>query len=260
MIKTIELTAKLLITYIVILAICFLIYALVVLPTSGAEKVNAIIGLLGWSATIFAPIAAFYLIDNWKDQAKYNEQLSTLSSLINETLLLVKNITNIRTNEKVGQHLVNCYQLFSIENVLILKTKEEIKAEFNTSKRENPPPSSNILEDNINNLKRLYLQLDLHEDKNDNHRIILLKTINNIEAFIKDFRNQISYLYMESVFIDQIYNQKKSLWIEKAIYINEYAYHVIVLFDEINESKHKIELEQKIQKLLKEVKNYRTNL
>lgn len=260
MIKTIELTAKLLITYIVILAICFLIYALVVLPTNGAEKVNAIIGLLGWSATFFAPIAAFYLIDNWKDQAKYNEQLSTLSSLINETFLLVKNITDIRTNEKISQHLVNCYQLFSIENVLILKTKEEIKAEFKTSIKENPPPSSNILEDNINNLKRLYLQLDLHESKNDSLRINILKTINNIETIIKDFRNQISYLYMESVFMDQIYNKKKDLWIEKAIYINEYAYHVIVLFDEINESKHKIELEKKIQNLLIEVKNYRTNL
>lgn len=258
--KKFELIVKLLITYTLLLAICFIIYSLIVLPVTGAEKINAIIGLLGWSATIFAPIAAFYLIDNWKDQAKYNEQLSTLSSLINETFILVKNITDIRTNEKIGQHLVNCYQLFSIENVLILKTKEEIKAEFNTSKKENPPPSSNILEDNINNLKRLYLQLDLHEGKNDNYKINILKAINNIETFIKDFRNQISYLYMESVFIDQIYNQKKKSWIEKAIYINEYAYHVIVLFDEINESKHKIELEKKIQKLLEEVKNYRTNL
>ncbi|RSO00960.1 hypothetical protein [Acinetobacter pittii] len=84
MIKTIELTAKLLITYIVILAICFLIYALVVLPTNGAEKVNAIIGLLGWSATLFAPLAAFILINNWKEQIKHEKALECLSNVFNQ--------------------------------------------------------------------------------------------------------------------------------------------------------------------------------
>ncbi|MDC5223261.1 hypothetical protein NRA24_14140, partial [Acinetobacter baumannii] len=115
--KKFELIIKLVITYIFLLAICFIIYALIVLPVTGAEKVNAIIGLMGWSATIFAPIAAFYLIDNWKDQAKYNEQLTTLTSMINETLFLVKNIIDIRTNQNIGQHLVNCYHLFSTENI-----------------------------------------------------------------------------------------------------------------------------------------------
>lgn len=84
MIKKIDLIAKLTITYIVILAFCFLLYALVVLPTTGAEKVNAIIGLLGWSATLFAPVAAFILINNWKEQIKHEKALECLSGIFNE--------------------------------------------------------------------------------------------------------------------------------------------------------------------------------
>ncbi|MDC4459925.1 hypothetical protein R4462_04470 [Acinetobacter baumannii] len=258
--KKFELIIKLVITYIFLLAICFIIYALIVLPVTGAEKVNAIIGLMGWSATIFAPIAAFYLIDNWKDQAKYNEQLTTLTSMINETLFLVKNIIDIRTNQNIGQHLVNCYHLFSTENIFIIKTKEEIKSEFRISSKENPSPNLNILEENIINLKRLYLHLDLHENKNNSNRIMILKNINIIESLIIDFKDQISYLYIENIFIDQLYNQKKNVWIEKAIYVNEYIYRIIALFEDTKESKQKIELENKIQDLLKLIKRYRTNL
>lgn len=78
--KKIDLIAKLFITYIFILALCFLVYSLVVLPTSGAEKVNAIIGLLGWSATIFAPIAAYLLLDNWKNQIQHEKSLDCLTN------------------------------------------------------------------------------------------------------------------------------------------------------------------------------------
>ncbi|EHU1490314.1 hypothetical protein A1Z75_RS08465 [Acinetobacter baumannii] len=84
MVKKIDLIAKLIITYIVILAFCFLLYVLVVLPTTGAEKVNAIIGLLGWSATLFAPVAAFILINNWKEQIKHEKALECLTGIYNE--------------------------------------------------------------------------------------------------------------------------------------------------------------------------------
>ncbi|MEQ1307736.1 hypothetical protein [Acinetobacter bereziniae] len=73
--KKIDLLGKLFISYSVILAVCFLFYSLVVLPITGAEKVNAIIGLLGWSATIFAPIAAYFLLDSWKDQEKFKRTI-----------------------------------------------------------------------------------------------------------------------------------------------------------------------------------------
>jgi len=100
MIKTIELTTKLLITYIVILAICCLIYALVVLPRDGVEKVNAIIGLLGWSVTLFVPLAIFILINNWKGQIKHEKALECLSNAFNQISQFHFKIYNLLFKEK----------------------------------------------------------------------------------------------------------------------------------------------------------------
>lgn len=81
------------------LLLCFLFYSLVVLPVTEAEKVNAIIGLFGWSATIYAPIAAYILLDNWKDQAKYNEQINCLTAIHKNLHDIRNNIINIREQD-----------------------------------------------------------------------------------------------------------------------------------------------------------------
>ncbi|WOQ37399.1 hypothetical protein [Acinetobacter soli] len=75
-----NLAVKLIITYLTLLTICYIFYALIVLPVSEADKINAIIGLLGWSATIFAPIAAFILINSWKDQITHEKALNCLNN------------------------------------------------------------------------------------------------------------------------------------------------------------------------------------
>lgn len=257
--KKFELIIKLFLTYIFLLALCFIFYSLIVLPTNGAEKVNAIIGLLGWSATIFAPIAAFYLIDNWKEQTKYNEQLSILSSMIDETMFLVKNLSEYRTDQKVAQHLTNCYQLLSIENLNAIKTKEEVILEFKDSTKNNAYPDFRNLQNSINSLKKLYLLLDLHIDKNSKNNNILT-LLGKIELLINNFRNQVSYLYMDYYFMKLLYGQNKSMWIENATFINDYTYELIILFEKIEESKQKFELENTIQNLLKEIKIYKSTL
>jgi hypothetical protein len=108
--KRIELIAKLIITYAFLLALCFLLYGLVVLPVNGAEKVNAIIGLLGWSATIYAPIAAFFLLDNWKDQKAYELKKEYISLVLHDLRPIFSKILIISTNtsniEKVEKFLV----------------------------------------------------------------------------------------------------------------------------------------------------------
>lgn len=108
--KKIDLIAKLFITYIFILALCFLVYSLVVLPTNGAEKVNAIIGLLGWSATIFAPIAAIFLLDNWKDQKAYELRKEYISFLLHDLRSVFSKILIISTTtsniKRLDSHLV----------------------------------------------------------------------------------------------------------------------------------------------------------
>lgn len=95
--KKISFIAKLIIVYVVLLVICFLVYSLVVLPTNGAEKVNAIIGLLSWSATIFAPIAAFFLLDNWKEQKRFELKKEYIALTLHDLRKLNSNLINMLT-------------------------------------------------------------------------------------------------------------------------------------------------------------------
>ncbi|MDC5530294.1 hypothetical protein OHX10_02215 [Acinetobacter baumannii] len=129
MIKKIDLIAKLIITYIVILALCFLLYALVVLPTTGAEKVNAIIGLLGWSATLFAPVAAFILINNWKEQIKHEKALECLSGVFNEISQFHFTIYYLKSSNKPAEIKRNFNSMnleeFTIYSKEVLKEFEE---------------------------------------------------------------------------------------------------------------------------------------
>lgn len=94
-----ELIVKLFLSYICLLLLCFLFYALVVLPVTEAEKVNAIIGLFGWSATIYAPIAAYVLLDNWKAQNHYIVKINILIEMLDTIELFSKAIDNLRSED-----------------------------------------------------------------------------------------------------------------------------------------------------------------
>lgn len=91
-----DLIGKLLISYLFILALCFLLYSLVVLPINGAEKVNAIIGLLGWSATIFAPLAAYFLLDSWKDQERFKRTIELYEFGIQSINTSIDNLSKLQ--------------------------------------------------------------------------------------------------------------------------------------------------------------------
>lgn len=104
--KKVDLIGKLFVTYVFILALCFLIYSLVVLPTNGAEKVNAIIGLLGWSATIYTPVAAFFLLDSWKDQTKYNAYLELITEMAHVLSEISNAISEVRQDIRVQTSLM----------------------------------------------------------------------------------------------------------------------------------------------------------
>ena len=125
--KKINLIGKLFITYVFILALCFLIYSLVVLPTNGAEKVNAIIGLLGWSATIFTPIAAFLLLDQWKEQTHYNVRLELLSLMYKELNDLTLKIIEYRANNPLYEFLLSNYEHQKLKRVSELQNNIDVK-------------------------------------------------------------------------------------------------------------------------------------
>lgn len=116
--KKVDLIGKLFISYVLILAICFLLYSLVVLPTNEAEKVNAIIGLLGWSATIFTPIAALFLLNQWKNQTHYNARLELLSLMYAELNQLTLKIIEYRENNPLAIFLISNYEHQKINSPL----------------------------------------------------------------------------------------------------------------------------------------------
>lgn len=154
--KKIDLIAKLIITYIFILALCFLVYSLVVLPTSGAEKVNAIIGLLGWSATIFAPVAAFFLLDSWKDQTKYNANLELITEMVHVLSEISNAISEVRQDTRVCTSLM--------KNILY---NSKFNEDFEKEKFE-LPDFKNILS-LLEKLRILNLKIYLYDDKVSSH-------------------------------------------------------------------------------------------
>lgn len=156
MVKKIDLIAKLFITYIFILALCFLVYSLVVLPTSGAEKVNAIIGLLGWSATIFAPVAAFFLLDSWKDQTKYNANLELITEMVHVLSEISNAISEVRQDVRVYTSLMM--------NIIHKTTFNE---DFEKDKFE-LPDFKNIFS-LLEKLRILNLKIYLYDDKVSSH-------------------------------------------------------------------------------------------
>lgn len=154
--KKIDLIAKLFITYIFILALCFLVYSLVVLPTSGAEKVNAIIGLLGWSATIFAPVAAFFLLDSWKDQTKYNANLELISEMVHVLSEISNAISEVRQDVRVCTSLM-----------MNITHKTAFNEDFEKDKFE-LPDFKNIFS-LLEKLRILNLKIYLYDDKVSSH-------------------------------------------------------------------------------------------
>ncbi|KQE85719.1 hypothetical protein [Acinetobacter lactucae] len=183
MIKKIDLIAKLIITYIVILALCFLLYALVVLPTTGAEKVNAIIGLLGWSATLFAPIAAFILINNWKEQIKHEKALECLSGVFNEISQFHFTIYYLKNGNK-PEEIKRNFNSMNLEEFTIYS--KEVLIEF----EETHQTISNI----YNSLSTLIYQYKLIFEKEDERFEYILDSYFKIHwTFLKLINDYLKY-------------------------------------------------------------------
>lgn len=223
--KKIDLIAKLFITYIFILALCFLVYSLVVLPTSGAEKVNAIIGLLGWSATIFAPVAAFFLLDSWKDQTKYNEQLALMSSIIQEVTELHKQLHEIRHNQSLGIYLCNSTK-YLLDSSL---TTGDLEQYFLELKKQFPAPESQNLLNTRKRLLDLMLNLKLYAN-NDNALSNISNSIILIEKLLVIYFAQLRIVYSDqSIIVNRSHKISLNDWIQKVFNL---SYHASVLLKE----------------------------
>ncbi|WP_111811614.1 hypothetical protein [Acinetobacter soli] len=78
--KKLKLIFKLLLIYIILLILAFLIFILTF--DNATDTSSVVASLLGWTATLFTPIAAYCLLDSWKDQKKYELNRSLIDKII----------------------------------------------------------------------------------------------------------------------------------------------------------------------------------
>ena len=135
--KKLSLIAKLIITYLLLLDFAFLIFALTASPSTDVASVTA--SLLGWTATLFTPIAAYFFYDSWKDQKNYDlkkELLIQVSNLVStqyikiaEPAKKIKRLEEINTTQitiSSVDGINTCYQLSLLNEIyVLLKTYEE---------------------------------------------------------------------------------------------------------------------------------------
>lgn len=80
-ISDVSLVRNLFNSFVCILAYSILFYIILIYPLDG-DKASSLASMFSFAATLYAPVGAFFLIDNWKSQTKYNEKLKILSDLI----------------------------------------------------------------------------------------------------------------------------------------------------------------------------------
>ncbi len=79
----INLAIKMIATFIFVLVSSLLIYKLFIYPLNG-DKASSLASMFGFAATLFAPLAAFILINNWKEQVKHEKALECLATAFSE--------------------------------------------------------------------------------------------------------------------------------------------------------------------------------
>lgn len=107
-----RLLLKLILAYLFLVLIGATIYYCIYLNSLEATLSDTAIGLLGWTATLYTPIAAYILIDSWKNQVKYSAILDQIIILIEELSKLSTHIDIVRKNEDIYLYLYSMYLSF----------------------------------------------------------------------------------------------------------------------------------------------------
>jgi len=123
----VSLISKLIGSFALILASSLLVYIFIIYPVEG-DKASSLASMFGFAATLFAPIAALFLLDNWKEQTKYNALLGYIADIISEKSHLVEQLNEIRSDKDIFIYL---------DNLIInkrVKSKEVIQEELKLPK------------------------------------------------------------------------------------------------------------------------------
>lgn len=123
--RKVSLNRKLIGVFTCILVFSLLIYIVAIYPLNG-DKASSLASMFGFAATLFAPVAALFLLDNWKEQVKYNEQINCLTAIHRNLHNIRNNIIDIREQDnyfyfhKLVRHLsTSKKENLNIENLKI---------------------------------------------------------------------------------------------------------------------------------------------
>lgn len=250
--KNVELVGKLFLAYLLLIGICFLIYILAAMPESKTDKITSIMGLLGWSATIFTPIAAFILLDSWKSQIKYNARLEQIVNVIDELSRLSKQIDKVRNDPKVFSYL---YKLF-----LAYEDYQDSDIEIFEL-----PDFTDIFQ-TLENIRVCNLKIYIYDEKMQSHifqkKISGQDSYEKLERYIKGLEASFVKVKMHRKEIDKGINSEESIrHLQKCLYISSNfanAYR-----SSINPSVDNIFLEQlnsAIEQSFEDIKIFRKSL
>ena len=245
---------NLLSTYICILSWSFVFYIFLVYPLDG-DKASSLASMFGYSAMMYAPIAAYFLIDNWKDQTKYNEQLKILATMINETNDLQNNINSLRSNTDL-----TAYIILTDNYLKDNKTIQEKALFLKEQEKQFPRHKETKLPINRNNINTQFLQLKLYSNNKGDYEY-LEKSIKIIELDIKNFEAYVELTYQNEETITRIISNESEYqnWLERSCSIS--SIFSFILKEKNIEIKNDFNsFESDLKKLKNEIMYYRETL
>lgn len=226
---------------------------LILTPHSQADKVSSIIGLLGWSAAIFAPISAFFLLNSWKEQTKYNAQLELVASMVDELSKLSSKIQNVRNDIEVSAYL---YRMF-FGNKIVDEIYDIPKFEI--------PNFSEIFEC-LENIRVINLKIFLYDHQITSHvfmrRGLGRDSFARIEADIKGLEACFFQIKHDKTLFKQNNNSPEYLKImQKCFYINENFYNSYRENEDPSiENNYNDKLNKDLNDAFNDLKNFRISL
>lgn len=234
-IKDASLTRNLVGAFICILSFSLLTYILIIYPLEG-DKASSLASMFGFAATLFAPIAALFLLDNWKIQKKYEMEKELIIKAIDKITLIDRDLKKFCTYhfaiEKIQNEIIalHNYKEFNVSKRQdqLLELAADIKLISLITKDEEIPSLYNQFEGQVLHLDKLnknfylslyppyYKKIDrpCHEQtilekgpyKSDEQKESLALEITNICKF---YQSETAYIY--SIEINNIIYQSDSL-------------------------------------------------
>lgn len=202
-------------------------------------------GSFGGIATLTAAYIASKLVVNWKDQTKHNEQLILRRQMVDEAMTLLTNIGKIRTDRNLALHLCKILEYISIPHE-VQDVDEKLLNEIKVVASNYINSSS--LEQNLIQLRNIYLQLKLYEDDHIEQNCHLLTSIVQLESEVAYFRTKLSSLYTNQN-TKSIRGDKNAIqtWKTNAAYVSQYVYTII--------KDNEPDIQQKSEELVSKLQN-----